>query len=606
MLLSRLVEFENARKAQQEVVGAVGLPFMYQMQAVRWLVRLDREGRLLSPPSPMSDGLGKKKDLGKVIAAPSIVRAAGIKAKLLMDNAEYALGLVRKEGDKKVADRHAAFKRLVQECAEATGNEAVRAIHAFLSAHDPSAFELPDGFSPDANVTFEVDGALPIESGDVQRFWAARFRGEEVGAAPPTPDEPGDLINGAGGKLMDREPVKIKGIPGGQTAGMNYVSANAGAFESYGLEASRIAPITVENAEKYANALNFLLRDEKTSLRIGTVVYVFWTPTGETPPVKQALNQPQDLSVPLDLSAFAETEFASRSPEARFRGTLTGLFTGTKGDLTENTPLYGAGFSASGSRVVLRRHMHTTVGEAAARIAAFYANQTLQPITDKDAGLYGVYDLARSMYPKPKPGERVEVRAADASAVLAHALDGQPLPFAFLQRLAGRNRAEQNVTRRRAALAKLVLISRKESDMTRLEALNEARPEAAYHLGRLLAVLDDIQRSVMPGANTTLVDRFYGSMSTTPHAVIGRLIQGAQPHLARLRKDRPGAYAGKQAALESVMARIDDILPKPLDLREQALFSLGYYHQKARISADIKARKEQSDQKKAAQGGQDE
>ena len=122
-----------------------------------------------------------------------------------------------------------------------------------------------------------------------------------------------------------------------------------------------------------------------------------------------------------------------------------------------------------------------------------------------------------------------------------------------------------------------------------LEALNDQRPEPAYHLGRLLAVLDDIQSTVMK-ANTTLVDRFYGSMSTTPYAVIGRLIQGSQAHLQKLRKDNEGAYFAKQRELEGVMGRLRDIPARPLTTPQQALFALGYYHQRAEISSGIRER----------------
>ena len=136
-------------------------------------------------------------------------------------------------------------------------------------------------------------------------------------------------------------------------------------------------------------------------------------------------------------------------------------------------------------------------------------------------------------------------------------------------------------------------------DTDSLDALNPNQPEPAYHLGRLLAVLDDIQNSVMR-ANTTLVDRFYGSMSTTPYAVVGRLIHGSQAHLQKLRKENSPAYHAKQGELEAVMSRLADIPAKPLTTAQQALFALGYYHQRAHIQSSIRervaARKERESQ----------
>ena len=40
--------------------------------------------------------------------------------------------------------------------------------------------------------------------------------------------------------------------------------------------------------------------------------------------------------------------------------------------------------------------------------------------------------------------------------------------------------------------------------------------------------------------------------------VFGALLRGAQPHLARLERDRPGAYVNLQRRLEDVMSRIGD------------------------------------------------
>ena len=586
MLLTQLVNFENARIAKASAQGGKQLPFMYQIQNVRWLVRLDAAGNFLSLSPLSGQPVGKKKDMGKPLAAPSVVRSMGVKAKLLMDNAEYVLGLARQAGDKKVVDRHAAFKALVQDCAEQTGSPAVQAVYAFLKQHDPMSFaaELPESFTPDINITFEVNGEMPMDLPEVHTFWTSRFTGENTS---------GDLINGAQGKLMDREPVKIKGIPGGQTAGMNYISANAAAFESYGLEASQVAPVTIGNAEKYANALNTLLRDDQTSLRIGGVVYIFWTSEGHTPPIRQAFDKPTTFDVFADLSDMSMAEVVSRDPHSRFRGSMTGLFTGAGNDVEASTPLHVAGLSASGSRVVLRRHMQSKVGEAAERIEAFYENQYLSPLGSKDTGLYGIYDLARSLYPKPRPGERVEVRAADANAILAHALEGDPLPQAFLERLHARNRVDGGPNRRRAALTRLTLLSRKEWRMESggLNVLDKNHPNPAYHLGRYIAIVERIQEVAIPNVNVTVSDRFFGALPSQPYAIFSLLDRDVRPHLRKLSRDPQKKDLGRyfERLLEEIVSHIhigasgtesQDLSPT-FTPTERALYSLGNYHQRA-------------------------
>lgn len=76
------------------------MPFMYALQSVRWEVRLRADGAVRDV-QPHSSGKTKGKDLGRPTPAPNLVRTVGIKPRLLMDNAEYVLGLVKKEGDKK-------------------------------------------------------------------------------------------------------------------------------------------------------------------------------------------------------------------------------------------------------------------------------------------------------------------------------------------------------------------------------------------------------------------------------------------------------------------------------------------------------------------------
>ena len=125
-------------------------------------------------------------------------------------------------------------------------------------------------------------------------------------------------------------------------------------------------------------------------------------------------------------------------------------------------------------------------------------------------------------------------------------------------------------------------------------ALESAHPSPAYHCGRLLAILESVQRAALGSVNATIVDRFYGAASATPSTVFGALLRGAQPHLAKLKRDRPGAHVNLQRRLEEVCSRIDD-WPATLPLKEQALFSLGYYHQRAHDRAEAHRRRTAQD-----------
>ena len=599
-LLSQLREYElRMRREGQKPApeGApdgetpAGMPFMYALQNVRWEVRLNAEG-MLRDVIPHTSGKTKGKDLGKPMPAPNLVRTVGIKPRLLMDNAEYALGLAKKEGDKNTGKRHEAFKSLISACAEATGESSLKAVAQFLAQHDPSTFRekhLPADFTPDLNVLFSVNDVNPLDLPSVQNFWASLFTPDENSAGDGFQAE--CLITGEFGPVMEREPVKIKGILGGQTSGMNFISANAGAFESYGLQASQIAPVKFEVAEQYANGLNRLLADPATSMKTGGVTFAFWTQEGATLPVGQILT---DEDFDLAAIGLAPEPTEQNASSQQVGAALSSPFKGALADFDPKAAFYAVGMTPSGSRVAVRTHLTTTVADTLHHLRQYFAAQQLVKINQAgkhpDRSTYDLYPLVSAM----SRDARKEHTEPDVDALVQFALGGQPLPRSFLVKLNARNRVDEyHVTRPRAVLTKMVLLSREfkelEMDKDSLDALNPNQKEPAYHLGRLLAVLDDIQGSVMK-ANTTLVDRFYGSMSTTPYAVVGRLIHGSQAHLQKLRKENEPAYRAKQNELESVMSRLADIPARPLSTAQQALFALGYYHQRAHINEGIRER----------------
>jgi CRISPR-associated protein Csd1 len=182
-----------------------------------------------------------------------------------------------------------------------------------------------------------------------------------------------------------------------------------------------------------------------------------------------------------------------------------------------------------------------------------------------------------------RSGDRNNPAAPNVSRALVRtALTRAPLPYDLLYQAVRRCRAEQGVTRPRAALIKMVLLSQRqefqEEDMVELD---ESNRDSAYVCGRLLAVLEQAQRAALPGVNETIVDRFYGTASSAPASVFGRLLRGVQPHLARLERDRRGAWVGIQKRLEEVQSHLSGF-PKTLTLEQQGLFALGYYHERAR------------------------
>lgn len=109
-----------------------------------------------------------------------------------------------------------------------------------------------------------------------------------------------------------------------------------------------------------------------------------------------------------------------------------------------------------------------------------------------------------------------------------------------------------------------------------------------------LAELEQAQRlAVNPQA--TLVDRYFGAASSAPATVFGPLMRTLQAHLGKLRKTREGAYHGIQQRIEEILEHLAEF-PKTLALKDQALFGLGYYHQRAADRAAARAKRDLNQQ----------
>lgn len=111
--------------------------------------------------------------------------------------------------------------------------------------------------------------------------------------------------------------------------------------------------------------------------------------------------------------------------------------------------------------------------------------------------------------------------------------------------------------------------------------VNPDHPEPAYHCGRLMAVLADLQREALGEVGAGVVQRFYPAASSTPKLVMGRLIRLSQFHLEKIPLERKGLRVWYENRVAEILARIGDEFPNALDPPQQSAFALGYYQEKA-------------------------
>lgn len=109
--------------------------------------------------------------------------------------------------------------------------------------------------------------------------------------------------------------------------------------------------------------------------------------------------------------------------------------------------------------------------------------------------------------------------------------------------------------------------------------LNEETDCAAYLLGRLFAVLEEIQEAASPGVNTTVKDKYFNSACATPASVFPILLKLSNAHMRTLKRDKRGWAITLEKKLEAILDKVRNSFPSALTLEEQGIFILGYYHQ---------------------------
>ena len=548
MLLQKLVEYS----ARLEEIAPPG----YSKKPVRYLIELDSAGKLRNPhPIDLSDKENKR---GKSFAVPHTVRSSGVKPLLLADNAEYTLGLTR-DGSKpeQVKQRHDAYVALVAECAEKTDDNAVTAILHFLQGAAATELIIADDFDPKETILFRVDAELPTNRQTVQNFWNAR--------TAPSGDTMQCLICGQQRITLQILNGKINGIPGGQAGGLAMISANKDAFGSYGLQQSQVAPVCEDCADRFTKSLNHLLGDRRTRMIFNNLAFTFWT---------------REHVADFDLFTAMDNPTTDS-----IHNLLAATYSGKWQPGVDDVAFYAVALSASGARAVVRDWIDTTVGNVKQSLARWFRWQQIVDAWGAQANPLGIYRLAAASVREMK-----DLPIQTPHALLHTALYGTPLPSNLLQQALRRNAVEHTVTYSRAALIKLILASQSIIEENAMVQLQTERTEAAYHCGRLLAVLEQIQQAALGrNVNTTIVDRFYGTASTAPATVFGTLLGQAQPHLSKLRRsNRENAAYALQSRLEEVLLRLPNF-PRTLTLQDQALFALGYYHQRAHDHAQAAA-----------------
>ena len=354
----------------------------------------------------------------------------------------------------------------------------------------------------------------------------------------------------------------IKGVTGASGMGAKLVSFNEQAFESFGKENSKKvgqganSPISEEATFAYCNALNWLLANRERRFRLGDATTIFWTdaPT------------PAEQLMPWMISGNTPEDPATR---ARIQSILQRLASGTIGtDELGNpeTPYYILGLSPNVARLsITDLRIVRQWDETNSKNPDPFAPTVFQLLRQTSRDADGISPL---------------LGGALIRAILFGTRYPESLIIGVINRIRVVEKKQQgegtldNVSYLRASILKAWLIRNHQIHIT--EMLDETNTNPGYRLGRLFAVLEKTQQDAMPGINTTIRDRFYSSASATPRSVFGRLLRTYQHHLGKLDM---GAKINHEKRAQEILADVTDF-PAHLNMKDQAQFALGYYHQR--------------------------
>lgn len=554
-------------------------PLGYSPEKISYVISLDDDGSVAGVHD-LRDVTGKK-PLPRTVAVPqAIKRTSGVAPNFLWDKTAYVLGVTAGEG-KRLAEEHAAFvERHLTELKDA-GDAGLVALRLFLERWTPADFvarNWPEAMK-DQNVVFA------LESERRSRFLHDRPAAKALWARMNAAADATlgiCLVSGETAPIAVLHP-SIKGVWGAQSSGASLVSFNQASFESYGHEQGLNAPMSVAAAARYGGALNDLLRrDSGHSVQIGDASTVFWAEavdpdvSADDMAIVDAVSQQWFADIP-------EVDLTKQSAEVG--AALSRLRSGepialVRPQLAKGVRFYVLGLSPNAARLSVRFYLEDDFGAVAERYAMFASEMQIDPPPRTTSLALWRYLLEVAVL-----GKRENVPPTLAGEWMRSILAGTPYPQTLLSSVLLRLRADGDVNAMRVAILRAVVIRnfRLHPEKEAPVAFDPENTNKGYLLGRLFAVYEQIQQAALGNVNASIKDKFYGAAATQPQKVFALLDKGSAPHLSKLAKQKPGYKVVLEKHVSSIMELMQpgaDPFPIALAPQEQALFGLGYYHQR--------------------------
>ena len=574
MILQELAHYYE-RKQSVDVQSVA--PLGWEYKEIPFVLVLHPDGSFHALED-MREADGKWLRGRKFLVPQAVKKSSNVSANLLWGSPDYVFGLAegkRAEKPQRLSDQRAAFLSRIQVLAQTHPSPDFHAVIQFLSLNqwpEVQAHALfPEILQANSNLSFRIAGhnELVCQNAACREAVDAKSADHSAGIRC--------LISGESAPLARLHPP-IKGVFGAQSSGASIVSFNLDAFNSYGKSQGANAPVGEDAAFSYTTALNNLLaRESRNKLQVGDTSIVFWAEKSDGME---------------DIFADLFSEPARDDPDRGVRAVAALYAAPNSGALPfvdDKTRFFVLGLAPNAARISIRFWYVVTVADLAENARQYFMD--IDIVRHPRDLRYP--PLSRLLSALAVQGKSENIPPSLSGDFMRAILADAPLPESLLRQVLLRIRAESSAKRDfkdvvrahdRAALLKAYLNRRfRQSQFNGFRevtvALDLSNNDPGYRLGRLFSVLEKIQEDANPDLKVTIRDRYYGAASSTPVTVFPVLLRLKNHHLGKL--ENRGQQINYEKRIGEIMAGLPAArMPANLSLPEQAMFALGYYHQR--------------------------
>ncbi|MMZ59927.1 CRISPR-associated protein [compost metagenome] len=273
----------------------------------------------------------------------------------------------------------------------------------------------------------------------------------------------------------------------------------------------------------------------------------------------------------------------------RLASVMEHLYKGTRAeklDLAVDTRMFVLSISTNKTRVVIRHFYVDTVGRIIERLQQHHAD-----IYVEGAEWESKYpSLSKILIETAVRREGKNVPAPYAASIMRSIVSNTPYPNSLYMAMLGRIRAEAGtnaqaaINRTRIGVIKGCLnrlakkSGKKEWIGVNLEdTLASQSQTLAYTLGRIFAILNQVQYEALSKVNASIVDKYLNAALASPRQVFPSLLANAQNHFSKLAK--ANRYYTHQLLREVMLDISPTGFPQTLNAEGQGQFMVGFYHQ---------------------------